>query len=123
MLTAEFSFDSFLKENAGDILSICYQEGFNFLVKESSRCITVQCILPDSTVRFIVFDDHRLENPHGGKPHVCNQWHKSLGDPLSFTTGRIITDDSKRRKILLAVSVMCITQSAGYAKMKESIFG
>lgn len=122
MPTADISFNSFLNKNTETILTICLREGFQFLVKESALCVTVRCTLPDSTVRFIVFDDHRTKNPHGGKPHVCNQWHKALGEPLSFTIGQKVSDSVKLKKILLATGVMCMTQSLAYAQMKESIF-
>jgi hypothetical protein len=122
MPTADISFNSFLNKNTETILTICLREGFQFSVKESASSVTVRCTLPDSTVRFIVFDDHRTNNPHGGKPHVCNQWHKALGEPLSFTTGKQVTDAVKHKKVLLAVSIMCMTQSSAYTKMKESIF-
>lgn len=122
MPTAENSFSTFLSENANHILKLCLLEGFVFLVKESSRCITVRCTLPNGHVRFVVFDDHRIENPHGEKPHVCNQWHKAVGDPVSYTMGKDVTDSSQLQNILRAVAVMCLTQSDAYNSMKAQIF-
>lgn len=122
MPTAEKSFSAFLTENADHILKLCLLEGFVFSVKESSRCITVRCTLPNGHIRFVVFDDHRIDNPHGGKPHVCNQWHKAVGDPISFTMGKDITDSSQLQNVLRAVAVMCLTQSDAYNEMKAHIF-
>lgn len=122
MLTAENSFSAFLIENADHILKLCLLEGFAFSVKESSRCITVRCVRPSGYVRFIVFNDHRIENPHGGKPHVCNQWHKAVGDPLSFTMGKEVTNASQLMSVLRATAVMCFTQSDAYDDMKAQIF-
>jgi hypothetical protein len=122
MQTAECSFSAFLAENADHLLELCQKEGFTFSVKESSRCITVRCTLPNSHVRFIIFDDHRVENPHGGKPHVCNQWHKAVGDPVSFTMGKELTNVSRLKSVLRATAVMCLTQSEAYNEMKAQIF-
>ncbi len=122
MSTAEKSFSSFLAENADQILKLCQKEGFVFLVKESAQCITVRCTLPSGYVRFIVFDDHRIENSHGGKPHVCNQWHKSVGDPISFTMGKEVTSTSQIQNVLRAIAIMCLTQSDAYNEMKAQIF-
>lgn len=122
MPTAEKSFCTFLTENADHLLDLCLKEGFVFSVKESSRCITVRCTLPNGHVRFVVFDDHRIENPHGGKPHVCNQWHKALGDPISFTMGKEATNASQLQSVLRATAVMCLTQSDAYNDMKAHIF-
>ena len=122
MPTAEKSFSAFLAENADHILELCLSEGFAFLAKESPRCITVRCTLPSGYIRYIVFDDHRIENPHGGKPHICNQWHKGGGDPFSFTIGKEVTDTQQLRKVLRASAVMCLTQSEAYNDMKTNIF-
>lgn len=122
MPTAKKTLSTFLTENAENLLTLSIDEGFVFSVKESSQCITVRCRLPNNHVRFVIFDDHRTENPHEGKPHVCNQWHKAMGDPISFTIGSPISDPEKLHKVLLAVSVMCITQSDGYTVIKEAIF-
>jgi len=122
MRIAEKSFDGFLHDNADIIFQICKREGFKFEVRESSRCITVRCELPSGVVRFVIFDDHRIENPHGGKPHVCNQWHKAVGDPISFTMGNTIANHELIYKVLLATGVMCITQSEAYNEMKTQIF-
>lgn len=122
MLTAEKSFSAFLTENADKLLDLCVKEGFKFSVKESLRCITVRCTLPNGHIRFVVFDDHRIENPHGGKPHVCNQWHKAVGDPISYTMGKDVTDASKLQNVLRTTAVMCLTQSDAYNDMKAQIF-
>lgn len=122
MPTAESSFSAFLAENADHLLLLCRKEGFAFSVKESSRCITVRCTLPGGHVRFVIFDDHRIENPHGGKPHVCNQWHKAVGDPISYTMGKDMADASQLESVLRATAVMCLTQSEAYNTMKETIF-
>lgn len=122
MLTAEKLFSAFLTENANKLLGLCIKEGFTFSVKESSRCITVRCTLPNGHIRFVIFDDHRTENPHGSKPHVCNQWHKAVGDPVSFTMGKMVSDTSQLQNILRAVAIMCLTQSEAYSEMKASIF-
>lgn len=122
MPIAERSFSAYLTENADHLLKLCLSEGFVFSVKESSRCITVRCTLPSGYIRFVVFDDHRTENPHGGKPHVCNQWHKAVGDPLSFTIGKEVTDTSRLQSVLRATAVMCLTQSDAYNEMKAQIF-
>ena len=108
--------------NADRILGTCEDEGYVFVVKRSPKCIVVRCALPDGNVRYIIFDDHRIDNPHGGKPHVCNQWHKALGVPLAYTIGEDVTDQNLLKRVLLAASVMCITQSAAYAEMKEQLF-
>lgn len=122
MPTAENSFSLFLIENVDQLLELCQKEGFAFSVKESSRCITVRCRLPNGYIRFVVFDDHRIENLHGGKPHVCNQWHKAVGDPISFTMGKEVTDASQLQSVLRATAVMCLTQSDAYNDMKAQIF-
>ncbi len=122
MSTAEKSFSAFLAEHADHLLLLCQKEGFVFSVKESARSITVQCTLPSGYVRFVVFDDHRIENPHGGKPHVCNQWYKAVGDPISFTIGKDVTDASQLKSVLRATAVMCLTQSEAYNEMKVQIF-
>lgn len=122
MPTAEKSFSSFLFENADHILKLALKEGFVFSVKESSRRITVRCMLPNGHIRFVVFDDHRVENSHGNKPHVCNQWHKAVGDPVSFTLGKDITDTSQLENVLRATAIMCLTQSDAYDKMKVQLF-
>lgn len=122
MPIAETSFSTFLTENVDQLLLLCQKEGFVFLVKESSRSITVQCTLPSGYVRYVVFDDHRIENPHGGKPHVCNQWYKAVGDPISFTMGKEVTDLSRLQSVLRATAVMCLTQSDAYNDMKAQIF-
>lgn len=122
MQTADKSFSIFLAKNRDLILELCLSEGFVFLVKESSRCITVRCTLPSGYVRFVVFDDHRIENPHGGKPHVCNQWHKAVGDPISFTMGRDMADALQLQNVLRATAIMCLTQSEAYNEMKIQIF-
>lgn len=122
MLTAEKTFSTFLVENAESLLSLARKEGFIFSVKESSRCVTVRCVLPDGHVRFVVFDDHRTVNSHGGKPHVCNQWHKTIGDPISFTMGKDVSDVLKLQNILRATAIMCLTQSKAYHEMKDEIF-
>jgi hypothetical protein len=122
MPTAEKLFSAFLTRNADHLVDLCLSEGFVFSVRESSRCVTVRCILPSGNVRFVVFDDHRIENPHGEKPHVCNQWHKAIGDPISFTMGEEITCASQLRKVLRATAVMCLTQSEAYNDMKVDIF-
>lgn len=122
MLTAEHSFSAFLTENADYILELCLLEGFMFSVKESSRSITVRCTLPNGYVRFIIFDDHRIENPHGGKPHVCNQWHKAVGDPVSYTMGKDTVDASRLQDVLRATAVMCLTQCEAYNEMKWKLF-
>ncbi len=122
MQTADKSFSIFLAKNRDLILELCLSEGFVFLVKESSRCITVRCTLPSGYVRFVIFDDHRIENPHGGKPHVCNQWHKAVGDPISFTMGRDMADTLQLQNVLRATAIMCLTQSEAYNEMKIQIF-
>lgn len=122
MLTAEKSFSAFLTQNADHLLELCLSEGFVFSVKESARCITVRCMLPDGYIRFVVFDDHRTVNPHGGKPHVCNQWHKAVGDPVSYTMGKELTDALQLQSVLRATAVMCLTQSNAYNDMKTKIF-
>lgn len=122
MPTAENSLSTFLTENANKILGLALKEGFVFSVKESSRCITVRCILPDGHIRFVVFDDHRIENPHGGKSHVCNQWHKAVGDPVSYTMGKDVADASQLQNVLRAVAIMCLTQSDAYNDIKAQIF-
>ncbi len=122
MSIAEKSFSAFLLENAGHLLEHCLKEGFTFSVKEGSQCITVKCILPSGYVRFVIFDDHRTENPHGGKPHVCNQWHKAVGDPISFTMGKEVSSDLQLQSVLQATAVMCLTQSDAYSDMKSKIF-
>jgi hypothetical protein len=122
MRTAEKSFSDFLTENRGLLLDLCLKEGFMFSVKESSRSITVRCTLPNGYVRFVVFDDHRIENPHGGKPHVCNQWHKAVGAPVSYTMGKDVTDASQLQNVLRTTAVMCLTQSEAYNEMKAKIF-
>jgi hypothetical protein len=123
MQTAEVgTFSAFLAENANHLLGLCLLEGFAFSVKESSRCVTVRCVLPSGYVRFVVFDDHRIESPHGGKPHVCNQWHKAVGDPISFTMGEDLTDASRLQSVLRATAVMCLTQTDAYGSMKADIF-
>ena len=122
MLTAEKSFSAFLAENADHLLELALKEGFVFSVKESARSITVRCTLPNGHVRFVIFDDHRINNPHGEKPHVCNQWHKAVGDPISFTVGKEVTDASQLQNVLRATAVMCLTQSDAYNDMKAHIF-
>lgn len=122
MPTANSLFSAYLAENADLILRLCLAEGFVFSVKESARCITVRCTLPSAYVRFVVFDDHRIINPHGGKPHVCNQWHKAVGDPISFTMGRDLADTSRLQEVLRAAAVMCLTQSEAFNDMKAKIF-
>lgn len=122
MPTAEHTFSAFLAENADLLLKLALKEGFAFSVKESTRSITVRCTMPCGYVRFVVFDDHRIENPHGGKPHVCNQWHKAIGDPVSYTLGKDVTDASQLESALRATAVMCLTQSEGYNDMKAKIF-
>lgn len=122
MQTVEKPFSAFLSENADHLLELCVKEGFRFSVKESSCCVTVRCTLPDGYIRFIVFDDHRIQNPHGGKPHVCNQWHKAIGEPVSYTLGKEITDVSQLQRILRTTAVMCLTQSEGYIEMKSQVF-
>ncbi len=122
MLTAESLFSAFLSKNADHILKLCLAEGFVFLVKESSRCVTVRCTLPNEYVRFVIFDDHRIENPHGSKPHICNQWHKAVGVPVSYTMGKDVTDGVQLQNILRATAIMCLTQSEGYDDMKAQIF-
>ena len=122
MPTAEKSFSVFLAENADRLLLLCQKEGFAFSIKESSRSITVRCTLPSGYVRYVVFDDHRTLNPHGGKPHVCNQWHKAVGDPISFTMGKEVTDVTRLQSVLRATAVMCLTQSDAYNDMKAQIF-
>ncbi|MBP6949031.1 MAG: hypothetical protein KBC41_03085 [Candidatus Pacebacteria bacterium] len=122
MQTVKKSFSDFLNENKQRILELCLLEGFTFSIKESVRCVTVKCTLPDGHVRFVIFDDHRIENPHGEKPHVCNQWHKAIGDPISYSMGKDLTDMSKFQKALSATAVMCLTQSEAYNDMKVQIF-
>ncbi len=122
MQTAEKPFSAFLNKVADQLVELCLAEGFVFSVKESSRCMTVRCTLPDGYVRFIVFDDHRIQNPHGGKPHVCNQWHKAIGDPMSYTLGKDVTDATKLQNILRATAVMCLTQCETYTGMKLGLF-
>lgn len=122
MLTAEYSLSTFLTENRTLFLKFALREGVTFSVKESSRCVTVRCKLPNGHIRFIVFDDHRVDNPHGEKPHVCNQWHKAVGDPISFTMGKEITDATKLHNVLQAAAIMCLTQSKAYSEIKEKIF-
>ena len=122
MPIAEKPFSAFLTENADYLLELCLVEGFVFSARESSRSITVRCTLPNGYIRFIVFDDHRIENPHGGKPHVCNQWHKAVGDPVSYTLGKDVLDASQLQNALKATAVMCLTQSDGYNIMKAEIF-
>ena len=122
MPTANSSFSAYLAKNRDQILELCLAEGFVFSVKESARCITVRCTLPSGYVRFVVFDDHRIINPHGGKPHVCNQWHKAVGDPISFTMGRDLADTSRLQEVLRATAVMCLTQSEAFNDMKAKIF-
>lgn len=122
MQTANNTFAGFLETHNPFILQLCYQEGFTFLVRKSSRCITVRCTLPDQSIRFVTFDDHRTENPHGGKAHICNQWYKGIGDPLSFTIGKPVKNKDEVQKVLLAVAVMCMTQSTGYNTIKEGLF-
>lgn len=122
MPIAEASLSDFLSENADRILDLAEKEGFTFSVREGPRCITVRCTLPDGHVRFVVFDDHRVENPHGGKPHVCNQWYKAIGDPISYTMGKDVSNLSLIKKALRTTAVMCLTQSEAYNDMKTSIF-
>lgn len=122
MLTAETSLSNFLKTFADEITQLCLSEGFMFEARETTSSVTVRCTLPDGYTRFIVFDDHRIENPHGEKQHVCNQWHKGLGDPISFTLGKNITDTQKVSKIISACAMMCITQTEAYKKIKEAVF-
>ncbi len=122
MPTAEKSFSAFLTRNAAHLLDLCLLEGFTFFAKESSRCVTVKCTLPSGYVRYIVFDDHRIESPHGGKPHVCNQWHKAGGTPISFTVGNEIGDKARLQSVLQATAIMCLTQSEAYSDMKAQIF-
>lgn len=122
MLTANHPFSDFLSENANHLLGLAQKEGFVFLVKGSSRCVTVRCTFPDGHVRFVIFDDHRDENSHGGTPHVCNQWHKADGDPISFTVGKEMPDASRLQNVLRATAVMCLTQSEAYNEMKAQVF-
>lgn len=122
MQTAEKTLSRFLEKFCAEITELCLLEGFKFQIKETERSITVKCTLPDGYVRFIVFDDHRKENPHGEKPHVCNQWYKGLGLPLSFTIGSDVKDITKVSKIISACALMCITQTKAYTEIKEMIF-
>lgn len=122
MQIVEKPFSTFLTENTDHILELALQESFVFSVKESLRCVTVRCMLPSGHIRFVVFDDHRTDNAHGGKPHVCNQWHKETDEPVSYTTGIDMTDASRLQNVLRAVAVMCLTQSSGYNDMKTNIF-
>lgn len=122
MPTAEQSLSRFLSEYAEHLLELAQREGFAFSVRETARCVTVRCTLPDGHVRYVIFEDHRIENPHGGKPHVCNQWHKAIGEPTSYIMGREVQDVSLIQKALRATAVMCLTQSEAYNKIKKEIF-
>ncbi len=122
MSTTDKSFSAFLAENAGHFLELCLLEGFVFSVRKSAHRITIRCALPSGIVRFVIFDDHRVASPHGGKPHVCNQWYKAVGDPLSFTMGEEVNDASRLQSVLRATAVMCLTQSEAYNDMKARIF-
>jgi hypothetical protein len=122
MPTADKPFSYFLTENADKILELALEEGFAFSVKECSRSVFVQCTFPDGHTRFICFDDHRVENPHGGKPHVCNQWYKEVGTPVSYKMGKSVTDVPRLQNVLRAVAVMCLTQTEAYNGMKVQIF-
>lgn len=122
MQTAKKTFSDFIIENKEILLQLATVEGFRFSVKESSRCVTVRCTLPNDGIRFIIFDDHRIDNPHGSKPHICNQWHKTVGDPISYTLGTDVVDKLKLHNTLLATAVMCLTQCDGYNVMKAEIF-
>ncbi len=122
MQTAETSLSAFLVENKGLLLELALLEGFEFSVRQSLSSVTVRCELPNGHVRYIVFDDHRVENPHGGKPHVCNQWYKAIGAPISYTMGNEIKDEDFLQRVLQATAVMCLTQSKAYDEMKVGIF-
>jgi hypothetical protein len=122
MPIANTDLSKFLAGHATNILEMSEIEGFSFSLRESDKCVTAECTLPDGTIRYIIFEDHRVSNPHGEKPHVCNQWHKALGKPISFTMGKEIVENDKRVRILSACAIMCITQTSAYKEMKEAIF-
>lgn len=122
MLIAKKSFSAFFAENKDHVLDLCLHEGFVFSVRESKQCITVRCVSPSGHVRFAIFEDHRTVNLHGGKPHVCNQWYKDAGDPVSFMTGKEVTDTLRLQSVLQATAIMCLTQTEAYNNMKVIIF-
>lgn len=122
MQTANSVFSSFLAKNADQILDLCLAEGFTFRATESPACVTVRCTLPSGYVRYIIFDDHQTTNAHGGKPHVCNQWHKGDAVPISYEAGKDITETERLQHILRATAIMCLTQSDAYNDMKARVF-
>jgi hypothetical protein len=124
MLTAEIQIDDWLWSQSNRILNLIEKSGFVFEVRQiSSGKIAVKCDIPNKPSRFIIFEDHREQNSHGGKPHVCNKWWVNEEGKIPFgweyasTPNEKIIIEAKK-----SAAIMCLTQTLGYEKLKEQIF-
>jgi hypothetical protein len=110
-----------MKHLTRQALEICRKNKITFSVKTNEKVIVVECVFPNKEKKYILFEDHRLESPHGGAPHICNHWHEGLGAPLPFTLGKEVTLEIETRTLQLA-SVMCLSKIEDYKQLKDGLF-